>query len=89
MRDSPPAFAYRGDCPFGTGDMVPAVPAGTGETCTAGPGGSVPRGQSVRYTAGVYRTDYPLGTPKADRRTVPVSGKLTEEPSPCQSNWEV
>ena len=63
MRDSPPAFAYRGDCPLGTGDTVPAVPAGTGETCTAGPGGSVPRGQSVRYTAGVYRTDYPLGTP--------------------------
>ena len=38
--------------------------------------GSVPRGQSVRYTAGVYRTDYPLGTPKADRRTVPVSVEL-------------
>ena len=36
---------------------------------------------------------YPHGTPqpatcvgKADRRTVPVSEKLTEEPSPCQAS---
>ena len=75
MRDSPPAFAYRGDCPFGTGDTVPAVPAGTGETCTAG-------------TGGAYRGDSQSGTPQGCTvQTIPlVRRKLTEEPSPCQES---